>query len=793
MFVTDKATPEALEPHRLLQAQLADPRKTTHAEESLAEAINRGKIVVLITCSIHSSETASTYMAMKLAYELARGTDQATTEILKNVVLAIVPSANPDGVQIVADWYTRSRGMTWEGGGLPRLYHPYAGHDTNRDWFMLNLVETRLLTRFLYQEWFPTIAYDVHEMNRDGARLFVPPFYDPVNPNLDPRIHEGIDLIGSHMSAALASAGKQGILTSAIYDNWWEGGNRTTPQRHNIVAVLTEAASVKLATPVRIGASELRGGARGFADHRAAANFVDPWPGGWWRLQHIVDYEYLCARSLLTLAARYKEEFQRNYSSMAAGAIAKGETEAPFGWAVPRDQPDPGRAAELVRRLQATGIEVHETREGISSGAKSIPAGTWVMLAAQPYRAHLKDMMERQVYPAKRGPNGQVEPPYDVAGWTFPLLMGVEATSLEAPPDRSKLELVKEIVVPGAGLPLDDQDVVFPFTTNDSFAVLEALCRAGVAVNLLNEAGSDATAVVSARPRLQFRSDSAAREALAPHRSRYVTFEPVSPGSTVGRRVVARRIGLYHPFVASMDEGWTRFVLESFGLPYETIHNEDITEGNLETRVDVLILPSVQARVIRDGFARGATAPEYVGGLGDAGGKAIRRFVEAGGTLVALEDSAKWAIDGLGLPLKELVSERPRAEFFGPGSIVRVENTAPAAEVMRGVPQTFSAHFDRSLAFESTDSESVQVLARYGPGNPLESGYLHGPEHIAGKAAIVRVVLGQGEVVAYGFPPQHRGQTHGTFRLLLNSAFHAVAIDSSTPAPASLGRSGDRN
>ena len=243
-FVSSAANIAKLDRYRAIQRALAQPTSpdpVAHLDELVAES----KTVVLITCSIHASETASTLMSMELLHRLATDDDAGTREILDNTILILVPSANPDGVDIVANWYERTKGHPWEGDGLPWLYHKYAGHDTNRDWFMLNLKETQLLTKLLYHEWFPTMAYDVHQMGSRGARMFVPPFFDPINPNLDPRTNQGIFLIGSHMAADLASAGKQGVLTNAMYDNWWNGGMRTTPQRHNVVAVLTESASVR--------------------------------------------------------------------------------------------------------------------------------------------------------------------------------------------------------------------------------------------------------------------------------------------------------------------------------------------------------------------------------------------------------------------------------------------------------------------------------------------------------------------------------------------------------------------
>ncbi len=294
-FVSSPETIAHLDRYRNMQQRLADPSAVPDPEVD-AKLIADSKAVVLITCSIHSTETASTFMAMKLLHELATKDDPATRRVLDNTILILVPSANPDGVDIVADWYEHSRDKPWEGEGLPRLYHKYAGHDTNRDWFMLNLQETQLLTKLLYKEWFPTMAYDVHQMGSKGARMFVPPFFDPINPNLDARVNQSIAVIGADMAADLASEKKKGVLTNAMYDNWWNGGNRTTPQRHNIVAVLTEAASVKLGSPIFIDRDDLRGVTRGFSSHKPAVNFVDPWEGGWWRLADIESYERICAR-----------------------------------------------------------------------------------------------------------------------------------------------------------------------------------------------------------------------------------------------------------------------------------------------------------------------------------------------------------------------------------------------------------------------------------------------------------------------------------------------------------------
>ena len=779
--ISNPETIGQLDRYREFQRRLSHP--TLPAEpDDLGPTIRQSKVVVAITCSIHSSETASTLMAMELLHELAVGDDPETREILDKTILLLVPSANPDGVDKVARWYERSKGHPWEGSGMPELYHVYAGHDTNRDWFMLNLKETQLLTRLLYREWFPTIFYDVHQMGQRGARLFVPPFFDPLNPNIDPRISQSIAEIGAHMASDLASAGKRGVLTHAMYDNWWNGGNRTTPQRHNIVAVLTEAASVKLATPVFLGPEDLRAATRGFSSQRSAVNFVDPWPGGWWRLRDIVEYEKICARSLLTLSARYANQFQTNLVAMGRDAIRRGKDEPPYGWIVPAKQTDPGRAAELVRILYETGIEVERAASPFQVAGTLYPAGSWVLPAAQPYRAHLKDMMERQAYPRRLNADGTAETPYDVAGWTLPLQMGVRAAAI-AEPFSITADRLERIEPVRGGIEGNADDARF-FTirnqANDDFVVLNALRDGEVPVSFLDRRTSGGTSGPWSLE-LRFPADDRSRRILArvlptvSSRVRAWSVDPAhmdnaQPGTLIPLKT--RRLGLYQPWSPSMDEGWTRFVLEKYGFSYTTLHNADIVAGALRERVDTLLIASIDPKTIRDGFAENETDPIYVGGLGTEGAEALRAFVRDGGTLVCLADSTDYAIQELSLPVKNVLNGLKSSEFYGPGSILRADSSGQNA-LTQGMPREVSVYFDRSQAFaiDETAARTNQatVLLSYAKRNPLESGWLLGPEKLEGKGALVEVHSGAGRVILFGFSPQHRGQTHGTFRLLFNA------------------------
>ena len=722
----------ALNKYKEIQRKLADPRTIVDARERNA-LIAAGRVVVVISCSIHSTEIVASQMSMQLAFDLATADDADTMEILKNTILILIPSSNPDGIDIVANWYRKTLGTPSEGREPPELYHHYAGHDDNRDWFMLNLEETRALTRLFWKEWFPQIVYDVHQQGPSGSRFFVPPFYDPQNPNIAPLLLRQVALIGHKMAADLQAAGFKGVITNSLYDTWWHGGFRTAPYFHNSIGILSEAASARLMSPATVTREQLaRSSTRGMRNAlEATTNFPDPWPGGEWKAADILKMEVVAARSLLSLAAKYRANYLRDFYELGKKNLTQITNEnEPLAYLIPAGQARDEEVAKLVTALVEQGVEVfrldHELHAtfgpqvlqrtspaserlgtyrrivAATAGMHEVPAGSYIVFLSQPQRSNVITLFEPQIYPDRLNAQGEAERPYDVAGWTLPLQMGVEAPAVlsiqETPTDR-KLTLIRE------GNEVRD-DLSLPLKKTGRSPIANPISR------------------------------------------------PV-------------RIGIYKSWVANMDEGWTRYIFDTFNVPYTSITDADIRQGDLSSRYDVLLLPSQRAREIIEGNSAENYPKEFAGGITEAGVENLKRFVEKGGALVCFDAACELAIKQFNLPVRNVLEGLRANEFYCPGSIVglEVDNTLPLA---RRMPRNTVAYFINSQAFESTDPK-MRVVARFAKDNLLRSGWLLGEDKLRGKIAMAEVPFGNGRVVLFGFRPLHRAQAWATMPFVWNA------------------------
>ena len=761
--ITSEANMERLEAIRADNLRLADPR--TLAEGEAERLIARGRAVVAMNYGIHSTEVGTTQAAMIAAHRLATAEDEQTRAIRDRAVVLVLPSHNPDGTQTVTEWYRRSVGTPWEGAAPPFLYQRYAGHDNNRDWYMFTLQESRVTAAGLYDAWRPQVVHDVHEMGSRGARMFLPPYLDPWEPNVDPAIVAAANGIGADVAARLTVAGRPGIAINAIYDAW--SPSRAYPHSHGGVRVLSETASAKMASPIEVKPTELEAG-QGYDARRRSWNFPLPWPGGTWRLADVVDYQVAASLAVAAHAADHREHWLRTMHGAAVRAISR---EAPFAFVFPAAQADPLAAATLLRVLRTGAVEVHRARAPFDAAGRRFEAGSHVVLLRQPFGAFAKQLLERQRYPDLRAVEGAPpQKPYDVTAHTLPLLMGVDVFEIgvgfEADLEPVDVPAPARGRVERGGGPY----LAFGHRTGDMVA-LGRLLEAGIEVRWATAPFEDRRRSFPAGTLL---APASARSSLAAFAAELgLVFRPVSrvPPSLALR---APRVGVYQSWLAPMDEGWTRYVFERQApLAYRTLHDADIRAGRLRDTLDAIVLPDQEARQILAGHAAGSMPPEYVGGIGKEGVAALRAFVEGGGTLVALDTASDLPIAELGLPVTYALAPPGSSGtgFYCPGAILAVE-ADPAHPLAHGMPREAAIWFESSPAF---DVKGGRAVLRYTSADPLLSGWLLGGERLFGRAALVDVPLGKGRVVLFGFRPQYRGQSWATYVPLLNALYLSAA------------------
>lgn len=745
--------------------RVADPRGLSAAE--IDKLAGDGKVVLLVTCNIHSTEIGASQMAMEWAHALATAEDAETKRRLSNVVLLLLPSLNPDGQIMETEWYRKNLGSRHEGSRMPWLYHHYVGHDNNRDWFMLTQKETRALTRAVYREWFPSVWLDEHQMGLTGPRIFVPPYAEPVDKDIHPLIWREVNLIGADMALRLEQGGKPGVIYGYVFDAYWPGGTKNTAWWKNVSGLLTEVASARMATPIRIEPGELSGGGKGLVEYGPQTNFPNPWSGGTWRLRDIMDYERIASDALLETCSNHREDFIRDALVRARAAIGSyGPQDA---YRIPAAQADPATAVRLANLMVEHGVEV-----------KQAPGGDVYIPLAQPYGRFVDEMFSVQRYPEVKLVAGkEFVRPYDVSAWTLPLMMGVTV-------DRATLPSgLTPYAPPTPRLPTDGSAFVLEPGSPEN----AKLVNAGL--------GSGGTVAVARKP-VQARGkthpagtlffDATAAKAAASKAPTGIRWSPVPQTPQGLEKVKAPRVGLYKPWLASMDEGWTRFILEEYGFGPKPLDNKTVRAGDLRAAFDVIVLPDVAKDVIANGKPRREEGemkyfielpPEYSGGLDKDGAKALKDFVEAGGTLVALGASNEYLLDELNVPVRNALARARSEEFASPGSLLRAE-VVPDHPVTYGLPREIAVFQDKAIAFETVlpGAEMERwVLASY-PADPrdvLLSGWIRGEDRLARRAAAVATTYGKGKLVLLGFRPQHRAQTPGTFPLLFNALYWSTA------------------
>jgi hypothetical protein len=802
-------------------------------DEQAHTLAHNGKVIVHIDGGLHSTEVAPAQMTIQLAYNLVTATDPDTTAILDNVILLLWFSINPDGQNMVAKWYRGNLGTPYEVSSMPGLFQEYIGHDNNRDGYMNNMIESQVITR-TELEYYPNVNYNQHQSAPFPARIWIPPFGDPVSLNPHPLMYRWVNVFGTAMAAWLDEHDMPGAMHRGRFDDWYPGFVDHVNNFRNTVSFLTETALYEYATPHFYTTSDFPAQSQ---DLRSQIFYSSPWRGGWWRLGDAVRYTLGASMAVLDTAAKNREELLFDRYRAGRDVIARFTQDPPYAYVIPREQRDTPTAATLVEKLLIDGIEVHQATHEFAANGSTYKEGDWVVLMDQPFAALVKELFDIQKYPALPGapaapaapaaggggrdaaadvtpaaaagggrgttgaapaaagggrgggggrgaaagaapaagaPAPPAQTPYDVTGWTLPIQMGVEVVAVTQPVSDATRRTLRKIerVEPIAGK-VEGAGPVLAFSHNSN-AALRAVNEILAGGGTVSFAKSDGTIYATRNAGAILKKDGVDAKSLAE-----------APEAWPVKKV---RIGIYQPWSGNIDEGWTRWILEQFHFPFTVLHNSDVQDGHLRDQYDTILIAEMATRQIMEGMRPGTVPGQYAGGIGDQGAQALRDFVTAGGTLVTLGNAASFAIEQFNLPVTNALAGLRQDQFFCSGSLLRIEIPDPRHPLVAGLPLTPAVMFERNQAFDTRPTFRGKVLASYVKDrNPLVSGYLLGAEAIEGKAAALDANYGSGHIVILGFRPQWRGQSHGTYKFLFNALYYNSSMAPETAAGAGRG------
>ena len=759
-------------------------------KEDLERMIRDGKVFVLGTLSMHSTEVAPSQAAPLIAYDLAGTDDPKKEEWLDRVVYMMVPNHNPDGMDLVVENYLKYRGTQYEGASLPSVYHKYVGHDNNRDFVILSQEDTRAIDRIFSQTWFPQVMVEKHQMGSYGPRYFVPPNHDPITENVPAGIFDWCGVFGQHMATDITADGLAGVAQHYEFDNYWPGSTETCIWK-NVIGFLTEAASAQVATPVYVEPTELQVGGKGLAEYKKSTNMLLPWEGGWWRLGDIVNLELSSTASILKTASLYREDILAFRNRMCREQVELGKTEAPFYYIMPREQHDEGELVNLVNLMKEHGVEAYTLNRQVILKGKIYHEGDVVIPLAQPFRPFIKEVMETQEYPERHyTTGGKLIEPYDITSWSLPLHRQVASEEIGF---RSK-ELEESLSPVESTYSLNRKDLdatamVLPVRFNESFRAAFLALEKGLKVERLQEETEVGGHLYGAGSFVVYQGSG--KEAW----KEVMESLPFEPGGLTDRRTLPAkelevpRIALVETYFSDMDAGWTRYLFDTYHLPFTVLHPGDFAKTDLAGKFDVIIFPDTDKEMLMTGkrksgdtYYMGSYHPDYVKGMEKEGLEKLMTFIDQGGIVISWGRSGR-LFEGMqkikhgeeeeefSLPFRDISGQLSREGLEIPGSLVRID-LIPDHPLTRGMPEHIGV-FSRGRPVFATSIPQFdmdrRVIATYPEKDILISGYASGEEKMGNHAAMIWMEKGKGQFVLYGFGPQFRSSTQASFKLLFNA------------------------
>jgi Zinc carboxypeptidase len=762
-------------------------------ESKKAEYIRDGRVFFLATLSMHSTEVAPSQAAPLIAYQLVTTNDPLIKKYLDDVVYMIVPNQNPDGMDMVVENYNKYKGTQYEGASLPRVYHKYVGHDNNRDFVTLTQEDTRAVARIYNLDWFPQVMIEKHQMGSTGIRFFVPPAHDPIAENVDAELWTWTGTFGTNILRDLTNAGLSGIGQKTIYDDYWPGSTETCIWK-NVIGMLTEAASVRDASPVYIEPNELTV-SKGLSEYAKSINFPLPWPGGWWRLGDIVKLEIESTLSIIKTASLHKNDILKFRNDLCKREVEIGRTQPPYYYIVPQDQADQSELISLVALMKEHGINTFRLSENYTLNGINLNAGDIVYPLAQPFRAFIKEVMEKQEYPVRHySPGGEVVRPYDVTSWSLPLHRGLISYEIKTRDAvfESKLTPLSGVYDPLQGtykLP-----AIFPATSNGSFKAAFIALQNGMKVSRLTEEtkingktyGKGSFILQGGNEELIKRI---VKESLT---------EPgylQDPAKLSSINISMPRIALVETYFSDIDAGWTRYLFDSYQLPFTVLHPDEFEKTDFTGIFDVVIFPANGKALLMEGKPGGEGSPqmsnyppEYQKGMGKKGFEKLLLYIEDGGKVISwgqstdlfaglLEITKGETKEEFMLPFANTADQARKDGLFIPGSLVRMQ-VKQDHPLTWGMPEEVGVFYRGNPLFSTSVPRfdmDRRVIGVFPKEDILMSGYCEKEEKLSEKPAMIWLKKGKGELILYSFSPQYRASTQATYKLLFNALFPMVA------------------
>ncbi len=793
-FISSEENIENLEELKVINKELALNAKLEKGE--LKSMVSDGKVFVLATLSMHSSEVGPSQSASLIAYDFVSTEEKKKVEWLDNVVYMMVPCHNPDGMDLIVENYKKYRGTKYEGASLPQVYHKYVGHDNNRDFVILTQDDSKAIAKIYNQTWFPQVMVEKHQMGSSGARYFVPPNHDPVAENVPAGVFHWGGIFGQHMATDMTAEGLAGVSQHYLFDDYWPGSTETCIWK-NVIGFLTEAASAKTATPIYIEPTELKVSGKGLSEYKKSINMLLPWKGGWWRLADIVEYEVVSTMSIIKTASLYREDILDFRNRMCREQVEKGETEAPYYYIMPAKQHDVGELVNLVNLMREHGVEVFELKSEIVLGGRLYKSGDVVIPLAQPFRAFIKEVLETQEFPERHySPGGVLIKPYDITSWSLPLHRYVTSFEIDIRSKmlEGKLSLIKDEYSLSKPVEMEVFAMVVPIFANESFRAAFKALEQGLKVERLREGIELSTGKYEKGSFVIYHSSKKkeAWEAVA----KALPFQPglISDKRTLkGVPLEIPRIALVETYFHDMDAGWTRYVFDSYHIPFKVLHPDEFPETDLSGKYDVIIFPDNDKNILMtgkrksgDSYYMGNYHPDYVKGMDKKGMEQLMTFSQQGGIVLAWGRSAnlfegilkikhKEVEEEFQLPFSDISPDLTKAGLYVPGSLVKVNVTGDHALTL-GMPESIGVFsrgrpvFQTSIPMFDMDRS---VIGTYPEKEILISGYAANEEKMGNTAAMIWMKKGKGQFVFYGFNPQFRASTQASFKLL----FNAILLD----------------